>query len=100
MNISSILSNIPILRNFTGGASQAQNDPSQSNGQSAEQIREQAIRDTVEVSAAASRALASVDANSDLSDDEVGAILSQTRSTLETNDNVNLGLDQRQAQNL
>ena len=103
MNIQSILSNIPFLRNLaSSGSDQAGTNANGdlSTDQSLESIRQQAIQDTVEISPSASRALESVDTSSELSSDEIESILSDTRSSLESNDNIELASDTEQLQNL
>ena len=103
MQLSSILSNIPFLRNLRPDTSQSPiNEAQQSitSSRSAEEIRQKAIEDTVEISTSASRSLQNLDAESELSGEEVLSILDSTRSTLESNDNFNLGLDPLKAQNL
>ena len=103
MNIQSFLSSIPFLRNFTSSSPDqagANANGNLSTNQSLESIRQQAIQDTVEISPSASRALESVDTSSELSSDEIQSILSDARSSLESNDNIDLGSDTGQLQNL
>lgn len=105
MQLSSILSNIPFLKNLRSEAGQSQgvseqSDKVSSSAPSVEDIRRQAIEDTVEISPSASRSLEQLDTEAELSKEEVLSILDSTRSVLESNDNFSLGLDQTRAQNL
>lgn len=105
MQLSSILSNIPFLKNLRSDAGQSQVAPAQSESVSSsapnvEDIRRQAIEDTVEISPSASRSLEQLDTEAELSKEEVFSILDSTRSVLESNDNFSLGLDQARAQGL
>ena len=88
--LSNILSSIPILRNF---ASNPDSRDGSSTSRSADDIRRQAIQDTVDISPSASRSLEALDTNSELSQDEVRSLLTEARGVLESNDNHDLGLN-------
>lgn len=106
MQLSSILAQIPILRNFTSQSlvkdnqEGTQGQVSSPAGQTEESLRQQAIEDTVDISVQASQALADIDSRSELPDEEVSKLVEQVRFSLESNDNLNIGLNPSQARGL